>query len=574
MNYEFYDLPRVLQDRLIESSRGAAVPLSLGYIESKDPRSALWLLAALISLGLWAGFTLQGFGQLENEAALGGMLFLLAHLALGALFFGLLLLSYANMWRKEQRPIKSGAYLFPAALLTLKGSSIVEHSLADVKELKGSGQQVSVTLASGTGFKFSVDSDAAEVIGQLKIAQKNWLSLSENDLISRARLHPLVDSGVPNPLAPTQPLAVPRLARGIWLVGVVLLLGVLSGFAVYTYRNQQSEVAIYRLAVEENTVESYQAYLARGGTRPDVASLYLPRAELLRARATGTVAAIEEFLEQNAESRIIDEVRAFHRQALLEELAKAQNLNTVAALDELPQRFRAHSLIATELQAARHALYENALKEFSLVAASGQTSLIPAVKSLLDYSEKNGPDVTIRMRQTFTQDRDNLDKIVSKSRKYYMGRRSLPTQYFIGEKVREYEQKLGEQLVNSLQAHFSPDLLKFSLDSKVRTENEQWSESALPAISIVHGEKLSGGYVGGKPKGIYLGASVRFKASLSIPGQEKPLMNFAWNVWRHPDFRILEESGTSFSDVYASMLQGAFNKFSDKFLSTWIKSQK
>jgi hypothetical protein len=257
--------------------------------------------------------------------------------------------------------------------------------------------------------------------------------------LEKARLNPLLESGVPNPLAPTQPHRKPSLFGPAILAVIVAVLAVSFGLGASTWRDSISRKALYTAATSEDTIDAYRAYMERGGEREEVAMLLLPRAELEVAKKVGTVESIEAFKEKHPDTKIGSEVHNALVAALLRELDKAKAKGTVTAIAEVPKKFKASPLIKTEIDKARRAVYAKALAGFQKSASSEDPNLVPFVQHLLTYAEANGPAVELRFAQDFPQDPKMLDKIVSKSKKYYMGRKSLPTQYFLGDPARSRE---------------------------------------------------------------------------------------------------------------------------------------
>src|SRR5690606_34504517 len=131
---------------------------------------------------------------------------------------------------------------------------------------------------------------------------------------------------------------------------------------------------------------------------------------------------------------------------------------------------------------------------------------------LLTYAEKHGPTVELRFAHDFPMDPEKIDTIVSKSKKYYMGRKSLPSQYFLGDPARRREKALLQRVQARLQKAFPPDILEFKLAEPPAKENVELPEIKVPTITFSHQEKLSGGFVGGMPKAMYMGAAVLMSA--------------------------------------------------------------
>jgi hypothetical protein len=326
-----------------------------------------------------------------------------------------------------------------------------------------------------------------------------------------------------------------------------------------------SEKALYRAAIQADTVESYRAYLSRGGTRAEVSELFLPRAELKKAIAVGTVEAIEAFIAKNPSTKIEAEVKSVHRSALLKELDAAKQ-SGLPAIEALRAKYPASSLIAPELAQARGEAFERALSSYQAVSSPKHPEVLTAVQSLLTYAAAHGPKVVLRWTHDFPQSRDMLDSIVSKSEKYYLGRKCLPTQYFLGEKATARQAQLTAGFVERMKSTFHPDVLDFQLGALAPEENQKLDPATVPTITFRHSESLSGGFVGGRPKTMILGATIVMTATLEVPGAS-PVV-FRWQAWKAPNFNELE--GKDVGETYESMVGGAFNEFLKAYLRTWF----
>jgi hypothetical protein len=210
------------------------------------------------------------------------------------------------------------------------------------------------------------------------------------------------------------------------------------------------------------------------------------------------------------------------------------------------------------------------MAQFQEQAGDKDEQLVPFVQQLLTYAEKNGPTVQLRFSHDFPQEPKMLDQIVSKSKKYYMGNKSLPTQYFLGDEARRREKEFLLQVQKRLQAAFPKDILEFKLGPAPKKENEELPDIEAPTITFTHRERLPGGFVGGKPKAMYLGAALLMTADAEIPGQEISL-DFKWNTWRSPQFSILSDEKKDIPDIYEDMMGGAFDKFAEIYLARWFK---
>lgn len=569
---DFYDLPRSLQDRFIESTRGAAIPVPLAAAPLVNRRALLWGLTCLLGVLAWAVLIGVGFGQLTSPWALGGGVQLGLHLlcATWILFFAFR--AYGTSWRLHRLPFGEGVYLFPAAVIAVRGTQLSIYEPSDFSSFEQEGARLRLKWQNGqvSSFLFH-DAERADKARQTwENGIKKWGELREEEGASRARLHPLVESGVPNPLASTVALKPPTWLRPGVEALLVLIVGGALGFIVFEARSVLSEKELYRAAVQENTVTAYQAYLARGGQRAEVSSLFLPRAELELAMKQGTVEAIEAFIESHPHPEIAEEVRAIHRAALLRELEAAKLRGTLTALEELRQRYPAHTLIEAELVEARRQVFAQALARFQERAREPQGKVVEFMEKLLAYVEEQGPVVQVRWRHEFPQSREMLDSIVSRSEKYYQGQKSLPTQYFMGAPAERRETQLAQELMARWQEEFPADLLRWEYLGPSEEPNRELEEAQVPTVTLVHRESLSGSFVGGKPRAMYLGATVLLTARWSIPGQEEPL-EFQWSTWRSPDFSLLVDSERDVPDVYEEMLQGAFQGFREAYLKSWFQ---
>lgn len=574
---QFYGLPRALQDRLIESSRGSAVPVPLLVRPFQNRDHVRWAVGAAL-LGLaWAGVTATGFGDLHSSLALVGPVFLAVHVLFAAGIVFCILRAQSIRWEALRTPYPPGTYLFPAAVIDAKRAEIVEHDVTTLSDVTVSGRQVTMKFAGGESFSFDAGGPerAEQARSAVESARTQWQSLGRDDTLERARLNPLVDSGVPNPLAPTQPHVSQRFMKPAAFALFTLVAAAMLGWAVWWWRNALSEKALFSAASKQNTVEAYDAYLTRGGKRPEVTAVLLPRAELEKARAAGTVEAIERYIADHPTSSIGAEVQEAHRAALLGVLQKAQAAGSVSAVEEVPKKYPGATLIAGELAAARHAVFTRALANFQAQANPENAALLPFVTRLLAHVERHGPNVDVRMHHQFPQDPEGIDQIVSKSPKYYAGVRSLPSRYFLGENAQRRESVMAEAIIKRLQAAFPEDVVKFRFLGPSKDRNETLPPITTPTLTLTHQENLSGAYVGGRPKTLFLGSSTAITGKFELPDGGEPLV-FKFGKWSPPNTKALDEAAAGktvpdkIPEVYEAMMGGTFDEFTQKYLGTWF----
>ncbi len=568
---DFYGLPRSLQDRFIGASLGASAPIPLGYIPRKDNSSLFWGLGALVTAGLWAGFTSFGLGNLHSSFAITTLAHRLVHVVFAVLAAYLSFRAYARSWLISRMPYQPGVYLFSGVIVDASFGQLVIHEAASISNVQAVGSDVVVSVGSGT-LRFPQGSaDLAGIAAEkTQVGLERWKASQADDHLERARLNPLVDSGIHNPLAPTEAHPRPHFISNSVILTVCVLLGLGAGFGVAVWRDSLSQKALYEAAIAENSVEGYRAYLFRGGNRPDVKRLLLPRAELREAVEKGSVEAIENFVKKNPDTEIAGEVHNALRAALLVELEKAKKVGTIKALEELKEKYADHKLIEGEIAAARHDVFIRALESFKKKASKKDPALVPFMQQVLAFTEKNGPTVHLQVHQDFPQEANALDQVVIKNHQYYMGVKSQPSQYFLGKSARRREKALLDDVYTKLQPEFSEEIVKFEVVPLPTEANEELPAPQVPTLTIIHKEKLSGGYVGGRPRAMYLGAAITFTALAHIPGNEEPALRFDWSAWRNPDFSILVDKTKDIPDVYEDMVGGAFAKFKAMYLERWF----
>jgi hypothetical protein len=543
-------------------------------VRPKPPFGHLvWGGGAVFCALIWAWFVGIGFGDLRSDFALGSLVHQGAHVLFGAALCFCVLRAYSLSWSATQVPFGSGHYLFPFGVVTAKGSKLLEFDSNDIEFARAEGSVVQIGLRSAGTIKFPTPSaaDAEKVTKAFQDAQKKWKELQTAEPLERARLCPLMESGVPNPLAPTDAYLRPSLMPTAVAVLGVVVGALILGIGVSSARDSMSRKALYRAATEENSVSGYLAYLERGGTRNEVKELLLPRAELQEAILVGTVDAIEEFKAKDPDVQIGGEVQNALRVALLRELDKAIKLGSLTALDEVPKRFKSHKLIAGEIAAARQKIFNKAFADFEAQATDKLKDILPFVQGLLAHSQEHGPTVELRFVHIFPQTPDKLDQVVAKSKKYYMGSKSLPTQYFLGEPSRRREADFLKKMQKRLQAAFPKDILEFKIGPPPTAENVEAPKVEVPTLTFSHRERLSGGFVGGKPKAMYLGAAILMGVEGTLPKQEEPMVVLKWNAWRSPNFKVLSDKEKDIPDVYEEMMSGTFDGFLELYLGRWFK---
>lgn len=377
---QFYTLPRAVQHRFVESTRGVGAPAPILVKLFRSRAHFLWGAAAVGALLLWISFASIGYGDLGSALAITSSGVLVVHLAFAAFIVFCALRAQSKAWSNKRTPFATGTFLFPSGVIVSRLSKLTVYPIEDVQDVRVNGANVDVVFPGQTfGFVAADPARATEAPAAVQEARAKYQAAkASNDIRQLLLLDPLQDSGVPNPLAPSEPLAPPMLLAPWVTILAVVVGGAVLGWAVFWMRNTWSAKALYAAAIAADSTEAYRAYLERGGQRPEVEAILLPRAELKDARAKHSVEAIEAYIKQHEKTRIAPEITAAHRTALLAELDKAKQVGTLAALNQLEKKHAGYPLIQNEILAAKQAIFDRVLASFKQEAGKGQEGQDPA----------------------------------------------------------------------------------------------------------------------------------------------------------------------------------------------------
>src|SRR5690606_28842960 len=257
--------------------------------------------------------------------------------------------------------------------------------------------------------------------------------------------------------------------------------------------------------------------------------------ELRDAQAKNSVEAIEAYIKQHPKTRIGAEITAAHRNALLVELEKAKKVGTLTAVKQLEKKHAGYPLIQNELAAAEQAIFDRVLSNFKSEAGKG-TDVVPFVARLVHYArlhgaQLDGQKVEIRFQPKYTQNYEHIEDIVQKS-PYYTGVPLLPGQYFKGKYPLEREARVGKRLKERLQRAFPTDILKFELGPQVGEGEGEPLKVSVPTLLIEHSVTFSGGFVGLRKQGMYMGMTLAYRATFLLPDDKGEYVQYRIRLWR------------------------------------------
>jgi hypothetical protein len=570
---QFYYLQRPIQERFIESTHGKGAPIQLLF-QPPGPNPVA-LVLGITSGVLFAAcvvFACLGFGSLEHNLALNPSSVLVVYAALLCFAIGTLLKA-THLWNRDAMlPFRRGVHAFPAVLVDARKSMLEVHRMTELKEVVSSSNRVILQFTDGGAFQFeNVDlSRFEEIKAKLKDAQQR-LSAPPSSTFGRdqALLDPLADSGFKSLFSSNEPMKPPAMAWVRYWPLIAVVLGITCGFALWKTRNALSAKQLYIRARALNTTHGYQMYLARGGSRKDVRELLLPRAELRDAMASGSVDAIEHFMDAHENSKINNEANVALYRALLRDLDKARAVGTLAALREFRKGDPRVSLVGSERVQAERALYRAALARFKS-ESSGTPELAAFVPRLIAWAEQHGPKVEIRFRRKMPSTAVMIETQLQKN-PYFGGSKSLPIQYFDAKHSEAREALIASAISKRFGAVFPRDIISFEYNPTPVEDDA--GAAALPAATmlITHTTNMVSVFTSRKPRGAFAGIAFAFKAQILIPGDTAPL-SFVASVWMAPDFKKYDESNWTPESLYEFMATEAFSQFLKKYFVFMFKS--
>jgi hypothetical protein len=74
---------------------------------------------------------------------------------------------------------------------------------------------------------------------------------------------------------------------------------------------------------------------------------------------------------------------------------------------------------------------------------------------------------------------------------------------------------------------------------------------------------MAGGYMSPKPRGVFVGVGMMFKATFNVPGGSP--LEFKSSQWRTPNPLVMMDEGKGVADVYEKMASDGFDKFMKAF---------
>jgi hypothetical protein len=572
---DFFGLSRAAQDHFVDATNGTQPPAPVLVIRGGPRGHRLGWLIALLGIALAVVLFQRGFGDVMQGSVVHGLPLIGAWVFVFVLIFGGLLHALAGERAISALPWKAGIYAFPTATVDARRDTLRIYEVDELERIDGDGGAVRLVYKGAT-FAFSADPNvASRARADIEEARNQGPT---SDAKARASRDPLAEPRVSSPLAPTEARkpAAPGWVRLRFIYAIAIALVV--GPAIWFVRNKVSDDRAFASAKAKNDVDSYRAYLKNGAKhRDEVSKTLLPRAELKIAESKKSVDAILEYQKAHSGSAIQKEVDASLRTALLAELEVAKKEGTLAALQDFAKKRPNHGL-DSELKAATHTVYQNALTAFKTVANDKDPQIVAFFERLLAWAEAHSESkVEIRFRMQPSTSLPRADKYVTKQ-PLFNGETSYPTQYFTAAKIAAAEAELSKQLIEKLSASFPKEILTFSVGTPLPSEGDTLPAITVPTFFIQHREEWVGtAYPSKAPRGIYVGLNYHFDGQLTIPADQKPWKHHAMIIKNVPvgvlkDLKVAAP-GEAEKAVYETMNKEAFDAFGQKVLAAVYKKK-
>ncbi len=569
---EFYKLTRAVQERFLSGATGSAAPQCWMWVPQRVRIPWIWLLAAVVAAALLVGLLALGHGTANHRLALAPVYMAGVYAAAVWMFVICIMFALRVISAPSWLPFPTGLYLFPIGVVDARAARLLVYPFSELENAEAPAQsRLILRFKRGTSFTFPIPApEKAQALVDAVLQGRERVQRLETDQNEHdlATIDPLLDTGIPSPLLPTQPLErhVPFWARFAVLIAFVPAIGL--AWPIWHIRNVMSERVMFEAARAADSPESYRAYLETGGPRADVRDLLLPRAELRAARNSGSVVAVERVVKKYENLPVHGELEHALRELLLVELERAKKPGTLQALRDLKGAFSSGDLIEPELEDAFHEVYAKALARYERQAPEERKEVVPFFRKLIAHVEKHGPRVEIRFRRELRGSVEIADKRVRKSQ-YYGGAKDIPSRYFDAEHATRREERISKKLIARFEKTFPQELLHVELGAPLDAE-APLPAVKVPTLFVTHSTLMSGTYISRDPVATYVGVGVVFEGSFRIPEYPEAI-DYRLSVWRQPRIETIKEEKLSVEQVYDLLTMEAFDRFGDKYLARMFR---
>lgn len=562
---DFFRLDRPIQERFIASSRGEASPRPLGVLLEPLPRPVLiWGGASVGALALLGALAAHGFGELTNPVALNPTWMLAFYVTLGLIIGFSGRRAMAEIRARRSMPYVPGVFLFPSGLIDARSSEFVVRPLRELDKVEISNRALTVHYSGGSVRLPMPNREHAEMVSR---ALDEFRTRANEDAPHSVRdialLDPLADNGFKSPFSPPESMRPPARKRVQLDLLFALGGGAIGGLLVFVVRGYLADDAIYNAARIADTREAYVTYLERGGARPEVTEILLPRTELAAIVASKNLEALERFAAAHENSKVSEESDIALQHALRRALDEVRAKGQLAALKQFAEKHGKHPKIAPEVERALEQHWQAALKTFEQSARPRGDSKA-FFQRLFAYTAKHGSRVELRFRRRLDDSIERTEKALRKNRRF-AGESSLPGRYFDDKHAEKREEPVAQELLAAFRRVFPQELVEFHLAPPLPVSAEEVPPVQVPTVLITHRTETRGNYVLKKPRAAVTGVGVHFRVTFQIPGDPEV------DVFRTGTFSSPESPKTlvfeGYDDLYEGMAERAFSKLPKRYLA-------
>jgi len=92
----------------------------------------------------------------------------------------------------------------------------------------------------------------------------------------------------------------------------------------------------------------------------------------------------------------------------------------------------------------------------------------------------------------------------------------------------------------------------------------------VPTLLIEHSVTFSGGFVGLRKQGMYMGMTLAYRATFLLPNDKGEYIPYRIRLWRAPKQELIDEAKTP-EELYQTLATDAYDTFATEYLEYWFK---
>src|SRR5690606_35766033 len=109
---QFYNLPRAVQHRFVESTRGVGAPQPILVKLQQSHAHLIWALGAVLLSVIWVVLWRIGYGDLNSSLAIAPLPFVIVHVLFAGSIAYCVLAALSKHWTSRRTPFVTGTFLF------------------------------------------------------------------------------------------------------------------------------------------------------------------------------------------------------------------------------------------------------------------------------------------------------------------------------------------------------------------------------------------------------------------------------------------------------------------------------